>query len=103
MRGRPPTSGAAGSIVPGASPSRNSSRCQFSERGSAIAQAALNGAKPGDRLLLAGGTYGGAYTHAQSGKPGQPIVIGPAAGATVTFTGTFSMPGQRPRCAAKCA
>jgi hypothetical protein len=51
----------------------------------------IAGLLPGDRLLLAAGTYGHLPLHAKHGEPGKCIVIeGPASGSPALFTGSDS-------------
>jgi hypothetical protein len=51
----------------------------------------IAGLLPGDRLLLAAGTYGHLPLHGKNGEPGKCIVIeGPASGSPALFTGSDS-------------
>ncbi|HEX8363428.1 MAG TPA: PPC domain-containing protein, partial [Longimicrobium sp.] len=51
----------------------------------------IAGLIPGDRLLLAAGTYGHLPLHGKHGEPGKCIVIeGPASGSPALFTGSDS-------------
>ncbi|MDQ2755066.1 MAG: right-handed parallel beta-helix repeat-containing protein [Actinomycetota bacterium] len=54
---------------------------------------ALRTAKPGDRIVLAAGTYTGPFSANVSGTHAHPIVVAPAAAAAVTLTATLSSPG----------
>lgn len=55
--------------------------------------AMANAAQPGQILELAAGTYAG-FTITRDGAPGMPIVIRPAAGATVNVTSEVRLDGR---------
>ncbi|GAA1894242.1 right-handed parallel beta-helix repeat-containing protein [Lapillicoccus jejuensis] len=54
--------------------------------------AALKAAKPGDHLRLASGTYTGPFDVRFGGTLANPVVVEPAAGASVTLTSDVPMP-----------
>lgn len=56
--------------------------------------AALAEAKPGDNIVIAGGTYPGNFLLANSGTPDEPIVVRAAEGEQVVFTGLFTLAGK---------
>lgn len=59
--------------------SRAATPTEVRVRDAAEFRAALSAAKPGTRLLLAGGAYGGGFQRANlRGEPGRPIVIAAA-------------------------
>ncbi|MEO3936293.1 hypothetical protein V3N99_05970 [Dermatophilaceae bacterium Soc4.6] len=58
----------------------------------AALQNAFDAARPGDLLLLDGGTYRGPFLIKSSGTGAHPVVVRPASGANVTLTATLSSP-----------
>lgn len=60
--------------------------------GASQLQAALNSARAGDHIILAGGTYAGTFQYSKDGQPSNPIVI--QGNGTAVFTGQFNMRGS---------
>ncbi|MBL9199067.1 MAG: hypothetical protein JNL39_01120, partial [Opitutaceae bacterium] len=69
----------AGIILLALSPAVGTVAADVAVAGPAELRAAVAAARPGARLLLAGGDYGGGYRFADvRGEPGRPIVIAAA-------------------------